>query len=218
MCETTPISDPAAIRFASRSRRVRPEETFMISPAKAFLIALALGASAPLYYALDLRSTVEAGRREAEAKQPKFNILAPGVFLAPQVAPGDLAEYRNLTSIRSVVDLRPDGEAAGQPSADEVAKAARDIGLQFAYLPTPHGEVPDDVVAHFAQIYAQSEKPVLLYCRSGARAARVWALSEASRADGPGADAIVQAVRDAGLSVDAERPEIERRISSRKSS
>ena len=45
---------------------------------------------------------------------------------------------------------------------------------------------------------ARPEGPVLIYCRSGKRAARTWALVEAQRVNGMSTDEIIRAVRAAG--------------------
>jgi protein tyrosine phosphatase (PTP) superfamily phosphohydrolase (DUF442 family) len=58
-------------------------------------------------------------------------------------------------------------------------------------------------------------KPAALYCRTGRRAARLFALAEAARFNGPDADAIAQMVRNAGFAADDLAPEIANRISRR---
>ena len=78
-----------------------------------------------------------------------------------------------------------------------------------------HGDVPDHVVRDLAQALGVAERPVLLYCRSGKRAARVWALAEASRKGGPLKADIVGAVLAAGQPVDDLLPQIEARIAAR---
>jgi uncharacterized protein (TIGR01244 family) len=90
--------------------------------------------------------------------------------------------------------------------------------LTFAYVPVPHGDIPGQAVDALGQSLASAGKPVLLYCRSGKRAARTWALSEASRADGLDAVAIQAAVRSAGQSADDLAESIAARIAARSNS
>ncbi|QLP97050.1 MAG: hypothetical protein HZY79_06130 [Rhodoblastus sp.] len=167
-------------------------------------------------------------RRAAPARQEVVTLkpLAPGIAVASQLLPGDLSELR-ARGVRAVIDLRPDGEAPDQPSASTMADAARAARLSFFYTPTPHGVVPPDVVHDFStalvQIRAQpaaaspdaAQAPIVLFCRSGARAVRVWALAEASRAGGMSLDEIERAATGAGFSIADERDEVARRIAAR---
>jgi len=100
----------------------------------------------------------------------------------------------------TIIDLRPDGEAADQPAADDVRRAASRSGMFFAYVPVPHGDIPAATVDALARALSSTPKPVLLYCRTGRRAARTWALVEAQRPGGMDARAIERAVEGAGQS------------------
>lgn len=186
-----------------------------MSPLKAFLIALVVGAAIPLGLAWKDRRANEAADAAADRLAPKYQTLAPGVLVAAQIAPEQLYRFRHQASVVSLIDMRPDGEAADQtPAADMQAEAKRQ-DMRFAYVPTPHGPIPDAVVQQFSQAMTQSPQPVLLYCRSGSRAARVWALAEASRPGGLQAPAILSAVKATGLSADDLKQEIDDRIAAR---
>lgn len=171
-----------------------------------FLLAALLGMAGVIVAALATRTPPAA---EAEVHP-----LPGGVWVAEQVTPAQLADLDG-KGFRAVVDLRPDGEAAGQPSSLQVGRAAHDAGLAFQYIPVPHGPIPADAVEQLARALSTSNKPILLYCHSGRRAARTWALAEASRAGGLAEDAILQAVAQAGQDAGDLRPEIARRIARR---
>ena len=47
-------------------------------------------------------------------------------------------------------------------------------------MPVVAGKISDEDVAAFTEIFKVTDKPVLGYCRSGMRAATLWALSQAS--------------------------------------
>ena len=115
----------------------------------------------------------------------------------------------------TIIDLRPDGEAPDQPSAALVGKAARSNQLFFAYVPVPHGDIPDSAVAALRAAIASNPAPVLLYCRSGRRAARTWALVEASHPGGADAAAILAAVKASGQDATDLAPAIAQRITLR---
>lgn len=141
--------------------------------------------------------------------------LVDGIWISEQVQPEQLAALK-LQGIRSIIDLRPDGEQQGQASSTEINAAADSNGLTFAYIPVPHGDIPDSQVDSLAMSLGIVEKPVVLYCRSGRRAARTWALSEASRPGGLSADAIRKALVSAGQESQDLDPVIESRISARR--
>ena len=109
------------------------------------------------------------------------HVLASGIAISEQLQPTAMRAAHD--DFATVIDMRPDGEAAGQPSSTAMAAAARAEGLQFAYVPVPHGDIPDAVVDSLAKAMANQTSPTLLYCRSGAaapRAAGAW-----SRPHGP---------------------------------
>jgi uncharacterized protein (TIGR01244 family) len=96
-----------------------------------------------------------------------------------------------------------------------MAQAARRQAVDFGYVPVPHGEIPEEAVLKLRQALADQKGQVLLYCRSGKRAARTWALAEAGRVGGLQADEIIAAVRGAGQEADDLRPRIEAAIAAR---
>lgn len=142
--------------------------------------------------------------------------LLGNVFVSDQVS---LAEVERVAHFgyKTLIDLRPDGEAAEQPSSAEIGAAAAAKGLKFAYVPTPHGDIPDQVVADLQRALDSADRPVILYCRSGKRASRAWALAEASRNGGASAAEIAAAVTAAGQSVDDLKDRIAARIAARTS-
>jgi uncharacterized protein (TIGR01244 family) len=140
--------------------------------------------------------------------------LGEGISVRNQITLASIPKIKE-QGYRTLIDLRPDGEAPDQPTAAAVSAAAGAAGLKFAYVPTPHGDIPAATVDAFAQAIAAAEKPVLLYCRSGNRAARVWALAEASRPGGADAATIADTVRSAGQKVDDLTAQIATRIAQR---
>lgn len=84
--------------------------------------------------------------------------------------------------IAVVVNNRPDGEDADQPSSAEMQVAAEALGLEYLHAPVM-GMPSTDAVAKVAAVLEQ-DRPVLLYCRSGTRSAVVWALAMRSMGRG----------------------------------
>ena len=142
------------------------------------------------------------------------HVLASGVAISEQLQPAAMREARG--DFFTVIDMRPDGEAAGQPTSTAMAAAAQAEGLQFAYVPVPHGDIPDAVVDRLSEAMASRPGPVLLFCRSGRRAARSWALVEASRPGGLGVDDILGSVKASGQDASDLRARLEQRVRTRK--
>jgi uncharacterized protein (TIGR01244 family) len=113
-----------------------------------------------------------------------FHQLADGVFVSPQLTIADMVRLRR-TGIQTVIDLRPDGEAADETPSETMKSIVQGNGMDFDYIPVPHEEIPDKAVAELSNILARQPKPALLYCRTGRRAARTFALVEASATMAP---------------------------------
>ena len=150
-------------------------------------------------------------------KPPAKNILTrvtDQVFITSQLSPEDIAKVTR-AGMKTIIDIRPDGEATDQTPSSEIGAASRAQGLSFHYIPVPHETIPDNAVNTLASALATTQRPALLYCRTGRRAVRLFALTEASRTGGPASEAIHQMVQAAGFSADDLRDEIARRIGKR---
>ncbi|WGM31656.1 TIGR01244 family sulfur transferase [Brevundimonas sp. NIBR11] len=120
--------------------------------------------------------------------------LAEAVWASAQIALEDLPELAAM-GVRRVVNNRPDGEDAGQPSSAEMEAAVRAAGLDYVHAPVSGIPGPDAVRA--AAEALEADEPVLMYCRSGTRSTIAWAL--AMRALGRAeADEIRAAAANAG--------------------
>ena len=123
--------------------------------------------------------------------------LTDEISVADQITATDIDAIQS-AGFRSIVCNRPDQEGEPHVTSDAVASLAAGAGLTFAYLPVDGGHITDaDVDAH-GQLLAELPKPILTYCRSGARCAKLWALSESGKTD---PSQLVETVDQAGLSV-----------------
>jgi sulfide:quinone oxidoreductase len=105
--------------------------------------------------------------------------ITPQFSVAPQIVASDLSAIQ-AAGFRAIVCNRPDGEGLDQPNFSEIEAAARAYGIEVHYLPIESGKVGDADWAQFGTLMQTLPKPVLAYCRTGMRAATLWALSEAS--------------------------------------
>jgi uncharacterized protein (TIGR01244 family) len=147
----------------------------MPSLKRTFLLAVLLG----LVVVISVAATKWPAKKSHVLTKP----LAASVWVTEQIDPRQLADIKS-QGFRSVVDLRPDGEVRNQPASPDVGRAAQQAGLAFSYVPVPHGNVPASSVDMLGAVLQHADRPILLYCRSGHRAARTWALAEASRPGG----------------------------------
>lgn len=103
--------------------------------------------------------------------------VAADVYVAPQLTPEAMAEAARV-GFRSVVNNRPDFEhGLDQPTNADIEAAARAAGLEYRFLPV-NGmyQSPADAAA-MAELLAQLPRPLLMFCRSGARSTRLYALA-----------------------------------------
>jgi uncharacterized protein (TIGR01244 family) len=112
--------------------------------------------------------------------QSQFRQLTDDFYVAPQLAAADFAAARAL-GIRTVINNRPDGEAADQLSDAEAAEAAEAAGLAYAFVPVVSGGLRPETVEAFQKAMARHSGPYLAYCRSGTRSCHMWALATAGR-------------------------------------
>jgi uncharacterized protein (TIGR01244 family) len=125
--------------------------------------------------------------------------LAAHFFCAAQISPADITAAKAL-GVDAVVCQRPDHEEPGQPSSEEVAQWCRRAGIDFIFLPVIPGQITPAHVAEFDRLTHGKQK-LLGYCRTGTRAAILWAANEVAhgRLSAEEATAVVSASgRDIG--------------------
>ena len=136
--------------------------------------------------------------------------ITDGISVSPQIRLEDADEIARL-GFKSVISDRPDGEESDQPAADAVCRAAEAAGLQFRHIPVIASDIGDRDIALFAEAMKDLPKPVLAFCRSGTRAAMLWALSQAATT---GTDTVLAATRSAGYDLEQLRPRLAPRAAS----
>jgi sulfide:quinone oxidoreductase len=107
--------------------------------------------------------------------------LAGGVAVAAQIHPEDLEALA--ATFRTIINNRPDGEEAGQPSSAEIEAEARRVGLQYAFIPITPGQLNEQAIIGFSEVLADAPTPILAFCRTGTRSTNLWALSQTSLRD-----------------------------------
>jgi len=99
--------------------------------------------------------------------------LSDSVSVSEQILPKDVAGIA-AAGFKVIVNNRPDGEAQGQPSSADIARAARGVGLIYYHLPITAANFPGPDVELMMSLLDGSDAPVLAFCRSGTRCANLW--------------------------------------------
>jgi uncharacterized protein (TIGR01244 family) len=131
-----------------------------------------------------------------------FRKLTDDFYVAPQLEIDDFAEAARL-GVRTVINNRPDGEAADQLDDAEARAAAEAQGLGYVYVPVVSGGIRADQVAEMQAVIDAHPGPYVAYCRSGTRSCHLWALAKAA-SEAP--DELIAAAARAGYDLHGMRP------------
>ncbi|WP_374431501.1 TIGR01244 family sulfur transferase [Ideonella dechloratans] len=103
--------------------------------------------------------------------------IAPDVYVAPQMAPEAMAELARL-GFKAVINNRPDFEGGPeQPTSAAVEAAAVAAGLQYRHLPVQGAYQSPEEIAAFGTLLDELPRPLLAFCRSGARSTKLYTAS-----------------------------------------
>ena len=91
-----------------------------------------------------------------------------------QISAEDLPALKQ-AGFRSIVCNRPDQEQPGQPTFDSIRSAAADLGMEARHVPV------GEAVTQMVDALEEMDKPMLGYCRSGARSTVIYQQSERLR-------------------------------------
>lgn len=131
--------------------------------------------------------------------------LTDDVYVAGQISSADIPALAE-TGIKSILNNRPDGEAPGQPAADDVRIAAEASGLTYGYVPMAGGQLSLDLIAEAAAAFEAMPKPILAHCAGGMRSALLWAFSNVKTV---GVDSVLATTVSAGFTFEQFRPMLE---------
>jgi uncharacterized protein (TIGR01244 family) len=115
--------------------------------------------------------------------------------VAPQLLPEEMAAAAAL-GFKLIVNNRPDGEAPGQPTGAQMAKAAEAAGMSYVHIPVSGMAAPAQIEAMHTAV-SGAAGPVLAFCRSGTRSVTIWAMGEATLGRRPKTE-IVELAGEAG--------------------
>ncbi len=130
--------------------------------------------------------------------------LSPEISVAAQILPEEVAALA-AAGFKSIVNNRPDGEVAGQPTSAMIAAAAASQGLAYRHIPVLSGHLNQSDAMAMQEALATLPKPVLAFCRSGTRSTHLWALSQAGHCD---VSELLLAARTQGYDISSLAPRL----------
>ena len=92
---------------------------------------------------------------------------------SPQIQPDDIRQIAE-AGYKGIVCARPDHEDPGQPTFAQIAEVAQRFGLKAFHIPVS-GRLTEGQLIRFEQARAETDGPLLGYCRSGGRAGSLYA-------------------------------------------
>lgn len=98
--------------------------------------------------------------------------------------------------VKTLIFNRPDAEEEGQPATAELQQQTEALNMQWIFQPVLSGQVTDEEGIKFGQLYATAAKPVVAFCRTGARCGCLWALSQRQQQSG---NELVNKMKQAGF-------------------
>lgn len=94
-----------------------------------------------------------------------------------------------------LINNRPDGEEPGQPTSDEIGRAAEQAGLSY-YAAPYQGRPTAEAIATVQQVLRGQDSKIHAFCRSGMRSCAAWAVAQVQA--GEPVEEIIGAGREAG--------------------
>lgn len=100
--------------------------------------------------------------------------IAEDVYAAPQLTPEAMASAAE-AGFKAVMNNRPDMEGGpDQPSSAAIEASAKAAGLAYAHLPVQGGYQSPEEIAQCAALLKTLPRPLLMFCRSGARSTKLY--------------------------------------------
>lgn len=97
-----------------------------------------------------------------------------------QITVEDLDQVKAL-GFQSIVCHRPDEEEPGQPHFADIAARAQELGIEIRHVPVGRMGLDADGVNAMVDALEEFPRPMLGFCRSGARSTAIYERSLAQR-------------------------------------
>lgn len=134
-----------------------------------------------------------------------YRHLTDELYVGPQVTEADILQAAT-DGIKTIINVRPDGEKEGAMPAAEARGIAEGKGLAYHHMPVSPTNITDDDVQGFGALLASAEGPVLMHCGTGMRAAVLWGLGNAKEL---GVETVVSKAAGAGIDLGKVVPRLQ---------
>ena len=125
--------------------------------------------------------------------------LTPEFAIGPQITPVDFEQLR-AEGYAAVLNARPDDELGDYLLAQDAEQHAKAHGLAYHHSPTQNHDIfEQEAIDRFESALAELPRPIFAHCKSGTRAAILWALVAARHRP---VEAVIATLRDAGQDLD----------------
>jgi len=99
--------------------------------------------------------------------------LTDSIGVSAQIRPEDVAEIA-AAGFCVLINNRPDGEVADQPTSAEIAAAAAAAGMEYHHMPVTAASFPGPDYEAMSDLLDDPARPALAFCRTGTRCANLW--------------------------------------------
>lgn len=105
-----------------------------------------------------------------------INPLTADLSVMPQVSEADITELAR-RGFKSIIGNRPEGESPDQPRFTDLKAAAMAHGMEAVHIPVVASAIGGEDIKAFREAVEDLPKPIAAFCRTGTRAALLWALA-----------------------------------------
>ncbi len=99
--------------------------------------------------------------------------MAHNITFKGQITPEQVAELAK-EGFKTIINNRPDGEEPNQPTSADIEAAAKQAGVAYKEISFAGPSLTQQHVEDFADFFNQSEQPILIFCRTGARSTGIY--------------------------------------------
>ena len=107
-----------------------------------------------------------------QEKKMTYRKIDANFAVAGQLLPGQIDEIA-AAGFKTIICARPDHEEPGQPTFAEVARVAKEKGLQAVHIPISGG-MTEGALIRMEKALKELPMPMYGYCRSGGRAGSLY--------------------------------------------
>ncbi len=133
----------------------------------------------------------------------KTHNLYGNFYISPQVHPRQIPALVE-SGYTTLINFRPDDEVWGQPKNSRIEEAAKAAGLNYVFIPVSMREgISPEQIEQTKKAQDKYDGKILAFCRSGTRAAFLWALSQKDKL---AADEIISSGSRAGIDLRPLQP------------